>query len=63
MVKYKVMARKLSGGEIRMLGEVQAHNWKDARKDAMSKYWSDLSGEQMIVASPGQMKKYWKKEA
>jgi hypothetical protein len=59
MVKYTVLARALEGGLLRKMGVIESDNWKTARQEAMKKYWDDLDGEQMIVASPSQMKKFW----
>lgn len=60
MIKFTVLARAIDGGLIHKVGEINAENWKAARQDAMVKYWPGLAdGEQMIVANPHQLKKYW----
>lgn len=63
MKKYTILARSLNNPEkVWKMDEVTCNSWGEARQWAMVNCWQRLGGEeQMIVASPVQLKKVWSK--
>lgn len=62
MKTYTILARSLEDTRsIRQMGEVKCKTSGEARQWAMINCWPKLGNEQMIVASPEQLK-HWKKD-
>ena len=55
---YTVLARHLTTKRIRKIAELNCKTFGEARQTAMIKFWQGLGDEQLIVASPNQLKRW-----
>lgn len=59
MKTYTILARAINNPkQIRRMAEIRCKNASEARQWAMANVWQKLGNEQMIVASPEQLKRW-----